>query len=305
MTRDRLETTAPAVQPAIRGFLFDLDGTLLLSDRTLGGYEVLPGAIEVLTALNERAVPFVVLTNGSAYPPAEQAARLRTLGLPVADERMLTPSSVAAELMVRNSVGRVLVLGGRGVGHALTAAGITTVHTGEPGATEVDAVYVGWHPECTMKDIEAACQAIWAGAKLYVASDVPFFATKQGRTMGYSYAIVGAIRRMTKAPFILTGKPSLHALRFVARRLGIPVRSLGVVGDDPAVEVIMARRGGATAFGVTTGVTKAEDWARQTGSRRPHRVLSGIRDLLGCEALRPAVPGAAPQVYPADHHDGR
>jgi 4-nitrophenyl phosphatase len=305
VTRDRLETPAPAGLPAIRGFLFDLDGTLLLSDRTLGGYEVLPGAIDVLSALIERAVPFAVLTNGSAYPPAEQASRLRALGLPVADERMLTPSSVAAELMVRKAVGRVLVLGGRGVGHALAAAGIATLHTGEPGATEVDAVYVGWHPECTMKDIEAACQAIWAGAQLYVASDVPFFATKQGRTMGYSYAIVGAIRRMTRAPFILTGKPSLHALRFVARRLGVPVRSLGVVGDDPAVEVIMARRGGATAFGVTTGVTSSADWARQTGHRRPHRVLSGIGELLGCEALRPVVAGAAAQARPADHPDGR
>ena len=70
--------------PTIRGFLFDLDGTLLLSDRSLGGYELLSGAIEVLSVLNERAIPFAVLTNGSAYPPAEQAARLRGLGLPVA-----------------------------------------------------------------------------------------------------------------------------------------------------------------------------------------------------------------------------
>ena len=85
-------------------------------------------------------------------------------------------------------------------------------------------MYVGWHPKCGMPDIESACQAIWAGAKLYVASDVPFFATKQGRTFGYSYAIVGAIRRMTKAPMILTGKPSLHALRFVARKLGVAMR---------------------------------------------------------------------------------
>ena len=60
--------------PPIKGFMFDLDGTLLLSDRSLGGYEVLPGAIEVLSSLQERAIPFVVLTNGSAYPPAEQAA---------------------------------------------------------------------------------------------------------------------------------------------------------------------------------------------------------------------------------------
>ena len=304
MSRESVREPAPGTRPALKGFLFDLDGTLLLSDRSLGAYEVLPGAIEVLSALSARAIPFVVLTNGSAYPPAEQAARLRELGLPVADERMLTPSSVAADLMSRNAVARVLVLGTRGVGHALSEAGIATTMTGEPRASEVDAVYIGWHPQCTMKDIEAACQAIWAGAKLYVASDVPFFATKQGRTMGYSYAIVGAIRRMTRAPFILTGKPSLHALRFAARRLGMPMRCLGVVGDDPGVEIIMARRGGATAFGVTTGVTKLEDWARQTGNRRPHRVLNEIRDLLKCDALQALVRVAPPQARQTSQHDG-
>ena len=266
--------------PPIKGFIFDLDGTLLLSDRSLGGYEVLPGAVEVLTALKDMTVPFVVLTNGSAYPPAEQAARLRGLGLPIADDQMFTPSSVAAGLMTRRGIGRALVLGNRGVGHALAEAGIETVFTGEPRASDVQAVYVGWHPDCGMKDIEAACHAIWAGARLYVASDVPFFATRQGRAMGYSYAIVGAIRRVTRAPAILTGKPSLHALRFVAQRLGIPTRSVAVVGDDPAVEIIMARRGGATAFGVTTGVMTQDDWARETGKRRPHRVLGEIRELL-------------------------
>ena len=267
-------------QPPIKGFMFDLDGTLILSDRALGGYEVLPGAIDTLSTLNERAIPFVVLTNGSAYPPAEQAARLRTLGLPIADRQMFTPSSVAADLMARRGIKRTLVLGTRGVGHALSAAGVETVFPGEPRASEVDAVFVGWHPDCNMKDIEAACQGIWAGAALYVASDVPFFASKQGKAMGYSYAIVGAIRRMTKAPMILAGKPSLHALRFVARQLGVAARQVGVVGDDPAVEIVMARRGGATAFGVTTGVMSAEDWARESGVRRPHHVLRSIGELF-------------------------
>jgi 4-nitrophenyl phosphatase len=260
--------------------MFDLDGTLLLSDRTLHSYEILPGAAELLAELALRGFPFVVLTNGSAYPPAEQAAKLRKAGLPVRDECMLTPSSVAADLMVRADVRRALVLGSSGVGQALRDAGIETLHVGEPGEREVQAVYVGWYPDCTMKGIEAACEAIWAGARLYVASDVPFFATKQGRTMGYSYAIVGAIRRVTRAPMILTGKPSLHALRFVARRLGLRCRELGIVGDDPSVEVIMARRGGATAFAVTTGVMAREEWERQTGLRRPARILPRLGDVL-------------------------
>jgi 4-nitrophenyl phosphatase len=260
--------------------MFDVDGTLLLSDRALKGYEVLPGAVETLTALRARSIPFVLLTNGSAYPPAEQAARLRTEGLPVEDAQMLTPSSVTADLMVKRGVRRVLVLGTRGVGHALREAGIETCFTGEAHATEVDAVYVGWHPDCGMKDIEAACNAIWGGAKLYVASNVPFFASKQGRTIGYSFAIVAAIRKLTGAPMILTGKPSMHALRFVAARLGIPIKAVGVVGDDPLVEIIMARRAGATAFGVTTGMTSREQWLREPRLRRPHHVLENLRDVF-------------------------
>jgi 4-nitrophenyl phosphatase len=280
------QSEAVDTMPVIKGFMFDLDGTLLLSDHALGGYEVLPGAIEVLTDLAAKSIPYLVFTNGSAYPPPEQAKRLRGLGLPVADDRMFTPSSVAADVMARHGIRRTLVLGKRGVGYALTEAGIETVFPGEPRASEADAVYVGWHPECHMKDIEAACQAIWGGAKLYVASDVPFFATREGRSMGYSYAIVGAIRRMTKVPMILTGKPSLHAMRFVARKLGVPVRAVGVVGDDPAVEIIMARRGGATAFGVTTGVMKQDDWERESGKRRPHYVLNDLRELMGNGAIQ-------------------
>ena len=131
-----------------------------------------------------------------------------------------------------------------------------------------------------MKDIEAACHAIWGGAKLYVASDVPFFATQQGRTIGYSYAITAAIRRLTRAPMILTGKPSVRALRFVSQRLGVPMRELAVVGDDPLVEVLMAHRGGATALAVTTGTTRREEWARQPPARAPHGILKDLRDVL-------------------------
>ena len=79
--------------PRLSGFMFDVDGTLLLGDRSLGGYDLLPGAAETLSELSGRGVPYVLLTNGSAYPPAEQAEKLRKLGLPVSDEQMITPSS--------------------------------------------------------------------------------------------------------------------------------------------------------------------------------------------------------------------
>ena len=282
MKKPRHRSRANAM--SVEGFMFDLDGTLVLTDRSLSGYQLLPGAVEVLTELTARGFPFVVLTNGTHYPASEQAPKLRALGLPIPDESLLTPSTVAADLMPRRGVKSVLVLGTPGVGHALREAGLQTVVTGEDGAEHADAVYIGWHPQCAMKDIEAAIRAIWCGAALYVASDVPFFATANGRMMGYSHAITAAVRKLTRAPMVLTGKPSLNALRFVARKLGVPMRKIGVVGDDPLVEMIMARRGGAIGFGVTTGLSKKQDWLRQPLGRRPHRILRHLTELLSLSA---------------------
>lgn len=264
----------------IEGLMFDLDGTLVLTNSSFSSYSLLPDAVEVLNELKARGIPFVVLTNGTAYPAAEQAPKLRALGLPIDDEALLTPSVVAADLMPRRGVKCALVLGTPGVGHPLREAGIETLATGQEGAEHAQAVYIGWHPECRMKDIETAIKAIWNGAELYVASDVPFFATAAGKTMGHSHAIAAAVRKLTRAPMILTGKPSLHALRFVSKRLGVPMRRVGVVGDDPLVEMIMARRGGAIGFGVTTGISREQDWLAQPVSRRPHRVLRELKELL-------------------------
>ena len=266
--------------PPIKGFMFDLDGTLALGDRSGRGYQLLPGAAEVLNRLNARSIPFVVLTNGSAYPASEQAPRLRAAGLPVEDRQMLTPSSVTADVLSRAKVSSVLVLGSPGVAHALREAGLKILFTGEAGAEQAGAVYVGWHPDCGMKDIETACHAIWNGARLYVASDVPFFATRTGKAIGYSHAITAAIRSLTKVPRIVTGKPSGYAIRYVARQLGCPIKSVGVVGDDPALEPGMARKAGAVGFGVTTGIYKAEDWAKAPPAHRPHRLLTCVGDLL-------------------------
>ena len=263
------------------GYMFDVDGTLVLGDRSGHGYQVLPGAREVLAALKAKSIPFVLLTNGSAYPASVQAPRLREVGLPVEDWQMLTPSSVTADYLARKGVKSALILGTPGVGHALAEKGIALKFTGEVGADQVDAVYVGWHPDCGMKDIETACQAIWGGAGLYIASSVPFFASHGGKAIGYSHAIYAAIRSLTDGKRgIITGKPSQHALKFVARMLGVPARSVGVVGDDPSLETAMARKGGAIGFGVTTGIYKQDDWLAQPPANRPDCLLNCVGDLL-------------------------
>ena len=53
----------------VRGFVLDMDGTLVLGDRNNKGLTLLPGALEFLTTLTELGLPFCVFTNGTVKTP--------------------------------------------------------------------------------------------------------------------------------------------------------------------------------------------------------------------------------------------
>lgn len=76
--------------PDGRGYLFDLDGTLVQGNR------VLPGAKELLEALASRGDPYAVITNNTAFSRKDHARRLKRLGLPVSEEQILTSAIPAA-----------------------------------------------------------------------------------------------------------------------------------------------------------------------------------------------------------------
>jgi NagD protein len=271
-----------------RGFVFDMDGTLALGDRVNHGLTPLPGAVEMLRLVRERGLPYLVFTNGTNRSPARFAAVLRDAGLDVPDDRMMTPATSAVVMFTKRGYQRVMVLGGEGLTGPLRAAGIEVVPPVEAAADTrpadelagVDAVFVGWFREFTMSHLEAACQAVWSGARLYSASETPFFAAAGGRALGTSRAISAMIRSITGCRLTVTGKPSLDALRAAAAGLGVPARDLVVVGDDPLLEVPMAHRGRALAVAVRTGLSGPDAYDHLPPAKQPHLHLRGVDELL-------------------------
>ncbi len=261
------------------GVVFDLDGTLALGDAQSEGYRALPGAVESIAELRRSGTPFAIFTNGTHHTPRAYVQMLRRAGFNLDESAMLTPSVVAAEFFARKRYRRVLVLGVQGVSQPLIDAGVAVARPGDD-ETGIDATFVGWHPEFALRDIEAACRVAWAGAPLYTASSAPYFATRSGRTVGISGAICAAIRSVTRQRVIVLGKPSLVALRVAARRLGVPPEHLVVIGDDPQLEIAMARAAGARAIGVTTGLAGRDAFGALPPERSAHLVVDGIAELL-------------------------
>jgi 4-nitrophenyl phosphatase len=261
-----------------RAFVFDMDGTLVLGDKTNHGLNPLPGALEITRWLSDRRVPFVLFTNGTAHTPQQYVGMLRDVGFLLPDNGVMTPASSAADLFRRRGYRRILILGGEGLERPLRDAGMVIVRPeGKPVA---DAILVGWFREFTMGALEAACFAAWNGAKVYSCSQSLFFATAEGKALGTSRAISAMIKDLTGARIHVIGKPALEALRCAARQLGARTTELTVVGDDPSLEIPMALRGGALAVAVNTGVGAADAVTHLPQKQRPHLAVHDVGELL-------------------------
>jgi len=267
------------VTPA-RGFVLDIDGTLALADRASDSYVPLPGAREVLQRLRATRTPFVAFTNGTFHCARAYEERLAAVGLDVAGA-VLTPADVAAATFRKRGLTRVMAMGVEGVTRPLVEAGLDVVKPVK-GVAGVQAVLIGWHPEFTFPDLDAACRAVWAGAALFTVSDAPTFAGRDGPMLGISGSIGAMIRNVTGKRPIVLGKPSALGLRIACARMGLKPADVAVVGDDPTLEVAMARKGGARAVGVTTGIADRAAFEALPAARAAHVILDSIGDLMRC-----------------------
>jgi 4-nitrophenyl phosphatase len=264
----------------VRGFVLDMDGTLVLGDRNNKGLRPLPGAQTLFAALTELGLPFRVFTNGTTRTPLQYAHALRAIGFPVPDDGVLTPTSSAVDVFRRRGYQRVMVLGGKGITEPLEAAGLDALPPLR--GTQADAVFVGWfRQELTFEALEAACDAVFGGARFYSASQSLFFATAEGRQLGTSRAIAAVVRDITGCRVTVVGKPSRQALRTAAHRLGVAATEIAVVGDDPQLEVPMARKGGALAVAVHTGIGHAQSFTDLPEKARPQLDLPDVGVLAG------------------------
>lgn len=88
-------------------FLLDAFGVLVT------GAGAVDGAAELLAALDDAGVPFLVVTNDASRLPETAGARLRRFGLPVADDHLLSSGMLLEPLFRRRGLvgARCMVLG--------------------------------------------------------------------------------------------------------------------------------------------------------------------------------------------------
>lgn len=270
---------------AVEGIMFDVDGCLVLSDGPSGqDGHVLPGAIAAIEHARMSGRRLCVFTNGTAQHGGDIAKHLRSMGLMVEDDEVLTPAAVAADVMSRLYPSEpILVFGRSGMLHDFEKRGVDVVDIERALAeksVDVPAVVVGWDTEFGRTKLQLAAAAVRGGAKIYCTSDARTFASRGWPNVGVSGFIAAGLSHVTGQPYEVVGKPSHAAMRLISQTLQTHPENLLVIGDDIELESAMARRAGALAGLVLTGTTDLEALDCATEQNRPDLVVDNMNQLV-------------------------
>ncbi|MCH8560330.1 HAD-IIA family hydrolase [Nesterenkonia sp. DZ6] len=280
----------------VRGVMLDIDGCLIISDKPAGEHgQPLPGAVELIGAIRRSGRSLVVFTNGSQKTPEKIAEGLRSAGLDVTDEEVMTPAVVAAEVIARRHPGDlILAFGGTGVTDQFEQRGIALADHEEAfrnGPPSVAAVVIGWDTEFGRDKLRIAAEAVAAGAVVYCTSDAPSFASASRLNVGVSGFIASGLAHVTGQPYRTLGKPSPEAMEAIEMRLGVAAEEMVVLGDDLVLECSMAKRHGALAGLVTTGTHSAQDALAAGPDRSPDFVIDSLHEIIGSFQDAPMLSG--------------
>ena len=222
--------------------VFDVDGCLTVAGRAIPGGG---GALDAVAAIGARVL---IATNNSTAAPETVADRLSAiLDHTIAPEAVVT-SAMAAVAVLRPSDAPVLVVGERGIHHALEAADLATTTDPDQART----VLVGMDRAFDYAAMSRAGRAIAGGARLVATNDDRTFPSAGPGVPGAG-AILASIEAASGVRALVCGKPHPPMLDLLRPRLASGVTWM--VGDRIETDVAFARAAGFTAILVLTGVT--------------------------------------------------
>jgi len=235
-----------------------------------------PGATETLAELLADGVEIVFVTNNSVKQPAEYAARLRKVGVPAVDDRVLTGGAVTARLAAENAGGggTAFVIGAPGFKQTVAAAGLELLD-GEAGES-ADVVVVSAHREFDYGELFTATRALQGGAALFGTSRDPTLPMPGGAWPGTG-ATLAAVETASGKRAETGGKPEPHLFE-QARALIPDAERVAMVGDRIASDIEGGRRAGlATVLVLTGACTRAE---AEAADPPPDHVVDDLPALL-------------------------
>lgn len=215
---------------SLRGFAFDLDGTIWEGPR------LLPGAIELITDLRSAGLNVVFASNCSRSGSSFLAQRLADLGITSTADEVLTPFDlIGGEIKRRMGPIPVLVIGTEDLSGVLSNSGHTPVPINR--WAEAKAVVVGVDLDFNYSRLRAAARAVASGAAFFAVNLDRQFPVGPGLFDPGCGALAAAIATASNAEPVAIGKPEPTLFHVAIERLNCCSRQAAMVGDSQSSDI--------------------------------------------------------------------
>ncbi len=251
----------------MKGVIFDLDGTVYLSDH------LIPGARQVIEQLRGQGHRMVFVSNKPLQSRIDYAAKLTRLGVPTQPDDVINSSLVLTRYLGREMPGATVFAIGEPPLLEELAAGFRLSE--DPG--EIEVVIASFDRTFDYRKLNIGFQALRRGARFF-ATNADATCPIAGGEIPDAAAVIGALEGCSKRKVeTVVGKPSPLIVEVALERLGLAAGECLMVGDRVETDILMGHRAGMTTALVLTGVTRRADLAHAPA--QPDHVLDSIAEV--------------------------
>ncbi|MFN7923204.1 MAG: TIGR01457 family HAD-type hydrolase [Bryobacteraceae bacterium] len=256
------------------GYLIDMDGVIYR------GSEAIPGAAEFIRHLQSEAIPFLFLTNNSAYTPRDVVVKLAKFDIHTTQDHVYTSAMATAEWLHRQKrKGTAFVIGEGGLLPALNEIDYAITRD------QPDYVVVGEGRVLNFEMAEQAHRFIAEGAHLVSTNSDTWCPTDNGPRPGCG-AIVAMLESATGRKAYHVGKPNPFMMRAARKRIGLATDEVTMIGDTMDTDIRGATDLGFRSILVLTGSTTRASLREYPYA--PTEVVESIAELIPEAALAAA-----------------
>ncbi|MGL4306367.1 MAG: HAD-IIA family hydrolase [Mycobacteriaceae bacterium] len=253
----------------IGGVLFDIDGVLVTSWKTI------PGAQDAINVLRKKDIARAFLTNTTSRTRADIADALTDLGISVSEDEIITAATLTAEYVRSTHSGARAYL--------LNSGDVTSDMPGiEFVDTDPDVVILGGAgPEFSHEALSNVFSWMCAGVPVVTMHRSVTWSTDDGLRIDTGMYLTG-MEEASGNKAVAVGKPAPQGFFAAATRMGVDCEEAIMVGDDLENDVVAAQIVGMTGVLVRTGKFRQDTldrWAQDQYSLQPHHVIDSVADL--------------------------
>lgn len=236
-----------------KGYLLDLDGTIYLGDH------VIPAGKRFIERLQEKGLPYLLVTNNSSRLPEQVSERLaEKFDIHVPSSHVYTSSMATADYLDGLNHGKkVYVIGQEGLKTYLERRGYQLVSSHHENP---DYVVVGLDQQVNYEKFAEATLAIRNGATFIGTNPDRNIPTHEG-LLPSAGPNIAFLESATRQKATIIGKPEAIMMDSAVERLGLSKEEVVMVGDNYETDIQAGLKNHIPALLVLSGFTQRDDLA--------------------------------------------